>query len=95
GKALAELRGTKNQTLVAATQNRGDLKLFELRKSQPLIPVTGQSMDFILSLSSGQKRKQELYYGASFLSQSGRYLKRTSQVTGIQKKDKSGNWVDF
>jgi len=95
GKAVAELKAAKGQTLIAASQNRGYLKLFALRKSQPLIPVTGQSTDFIFSLRNGKKRKQELYYGSSFLSQSGRYLKKTPQVTGIQTRDKSGNWVNF
>jgi hypothetical protein len=92
---VAELKAAKGQTLIAASQNRGYLKLFALRKSQPLIPVSGQSSDFIFSLRNGKKRKQELYYGSSFLSQSGRYLKKTPQVTGIQTRDKSGNWVDF
>jgi hypothetical protein len=95
GKALAELRGVNGQTLLAASQNRGYLKLFALRKSQPLIPVKDPATDFIISLQNGRKRKQELYYGSSFQSQSGRYLKKTAQVTGIQKRDPSGNWVPY
>jgi hypothetical protein len=95
GKALAELKGADGQTLVAASQNRGYLKVFALRKSQPLIPVSGPATDFMIGLRNGQKRRQELYYGSSFQSQSGRYLRRTEQVTGIEKRDKDGKWVPF
>jgi hypothetical protein len=95
GKALAELKGAGGQTLIAAGQNRGYLKLFSLRRSAPLIPVRDAASDFLISLRNGQQRRQEIYYGASFLSQSGRYLKKTAQVTGIQKRDRSGNWVPF
>jgi hypothetical protein len=95
GKALAELSAPDGRTLIAASQNRGYLKLFSLRKSQPLIPAGDLGTEFIVRLRSGQKRKQELYYGSSFLSQSGRYLKKNSQVTDIQKRDGSGNWISL
>ena len=95
GKALAEIMGTNGKTMIAASQNRGKLKLFGLRKSQPLIRVSPGSTDFRFRLQNGKIRKQEVYYGSSFLSQSGRYLKKTPAVSGIEQKDLSGKWVPF
>jgi hypothetical protein len=95
GKALAEMRGVNGQTVIAASQNRGYLKLFELRKSQPLIAVDDATTDLMMDLGNGKKRKQELYYGSSFQSQSGRYIKKTPEIRNIQKRDRSGKWVPY
>jgi hypothetical protein len=45
----------------------------------------------VLLMKDGRKQKQELYYGASFLSQSGRFLQLPAQVTGLEIKDAKGN----
>jgi hypothetical protein len=93
GKALVVLSGPDGITRVAASQNRGFLKLFSLQHSQPLIPVKDKVTDFLIGLNNGRTRKQEVYYGSSFLSQSGRYIKKTKAVRDIQKKNPEGKWV--
>jgi hypothetical protein len=95
GKALVEFSGPDGETRVAASQNRGDLKLYSLKHAQPLIPVKDKATEFTISLNNGKKRKQEIYYGSSFLSQSGRFIKKTKQVTGILKKRENGKWEAF
>jgi ASPIC and UnbV/FG-GAP-like repeat len=95
GKALAEIRGVNGKTVIAATQNRGFIKLFSLRKSAPLVSVHAGETDFMMTLRNGKKRKQEIYYGSSFLSQSGRYVKKTAAVTAIEKRDPDGKWIPF
>jgi hypothetical protein len=95
GKALVEIMGTNGRTMIAASQNRSDLKLFSLRNAAPLTRIQSPATDFRLNLRNGKQRKQELYYGSSFLSQSGRYIHKTAAVTGVEQKDPSGKWVPF
>jgi hypothetical protein len=93
GKALVEIMGANGKIMIAASQNRADLKLFSLRESASLTRIQSPSTDFRLHLRNGKQRRQELYYGSSFLSQSGRYIHKTAAVTGVEEKDPSGKWV--
>jgi len=74
GKALVKLAGAKGNYLLAATQNKDVMKIFELKR--PVSTVKLQPMDryAIIKYKSGKASKQEFYYGTSFLSQSGRFL---------------------
>jgi len=56
-----------------------------------IVPVTPADVSAVLLMKDGRKQKQELYYGASFLSQSGRFLQLPAQVTGLEIKDTKGN----
>ena len=38
----------------------------------------------IVQLTNGKKRKEEFYYGSSFLSQSGRFIQLNPSVTSIE-----------
>ena len=38
-KALVSLRGKNNRYLIAASQNRGALKIFELKKNPEFVPL--------------------------------------------------------
>lgn len=74
GKGLVKLRHANGQTLLAAAQNRGPLKIFELKSSSQNISLLPDDMAAHISLSNGKKQVLEAYYGASYLSQSGRFL---------------------
>lgn len=91
GKGLAQLRDAGGGCLLAAGQNRGALKIFRQRQQVRSFPVNPSDMSATLYLRDGRKQKQELYYGSSFLSQSGRFLLAGSQVTGIEIKDNKNN----
>lgn len=73
GKALVKLKGSNGNYLVAASQNRGPLKLFELRAAQKIIPVNTSDVSAIVHYKNGNTRKEEFYYGSGFLSQSARH----------------------
>ena len=73
-KALVKLSGNHHQYLLAASQNRGELKLFENRKNNRLLKLEPDDLFAILYYQNGQKRKEEFYYGSSFLSQSSRLM---------------------
>jgi hypothetical protein len=84
GKALARLAGPNNSFLIAASQNRGPLKLFKHRNPVKLIPVEQNDISAMLYLKSGKQRKTELYYGSSFLSQNSRYIPVDAPVNRIE-----------
>jgi hypothetical protein len=74
-KALVKLTGPDNRYLVAASQNRGDLKMFRLRQSAGrVIRLRPDDIAAYITLKSGKTRKVEIGYGTSFLSQSSRTL---------------------
>jgi hypothetical protein len=74
GKALVGLKSKKDKYLVAAAQNRGALKIFQLNTKSRIVPVLPDDISAELTYKNGIRRKLEFYWGSSFLSQSGRFL---------------------
>jgi hypothetical protein len=91
GKALVKLKNGRGQTLLAASQNRGPLKLFLLRQDAADLPLNPNDVSALLHLRNGGKQKQELSYGTSFLSQSGRFISIGKNVLSAEIKDAAGN----
>ena len=90
GKALVKLKSATNKYLIAASQNRGPLKIFE-SKQQPLLVLLQQSdVSAVIGFKDGRKQKREFYYGASFLSQSGRILSLAANVTTVKITNSNG-----
>ncbi len=90
GKALAKLRGAKGDYLIAASQNRDAMKIFELKR--PVRTVALQPLDAyaIIRYKNGKTTKQEFYYGTSFLSQSGRFLNIDNTMESVTITDSKG-----
>ena len=83
-KALIKLKGIDNTYLMAASENRGPLRIFRNKnKTQQLIPLRAEDKEVFYYLKNGQKRKEELYYGSSFLSQSSRFICIDENVTKV------------
>jgi hypothetical protein len=90
-KALIELRGQNNKYLLVASQNRGPLKIFAHKKSvQRFIPVQQTDKEVFLTLANGKKRKEEVYFGNSFLSQSSRFLNVDEKIRAIEVRSSDG-----
>jgi hypothetical protein len=84
-KALVKLRGQNNHYLLTASQNRGPLKIFSHKNpDQKEIPLQQTDKVALITLVNGKKRKQELYFGDSFLSQSSRFLSVDGNVKSIE-----------
>jgi hypothetical protein len=90
GKALVKLSGANNSYLVAASQNRGPLKVFRLKKNQKLIQLGPLDVKAVMTYRNGKTVEQEFYYGTSFLSQSGRFIRVSDQVSGVEVSDSKG-----
>lgn len=83
GKAMGKLRGANNDYLIAATQNRGPLKIFKLNRKVAFIPLLPDDVSGSITFKNGSSRKDEFYYGSSFLSQSARFLIKDSIIKSI------------
>ena len=89
-KALVKLRRANGQLLLAASQNRGSLKVSRLNQQCTTIPVTQDETVALIEYSDGRKQRQELNFGASFLSQSARFLVLASPVKGVELLNTNG-----
>ncbi len=90
GKALIKLRSKNGKYLLAAGQNRGPLKVFELKKDITNILLQPNEASAEISFRNGKKQRQEFYYGFSFLSQSARFLSIDKNVASITITDSAG-----
>lgn len=75
-KGLATLNTATGKRMVLVTQNSGPVLAFTQPnpKTQRLLPLQPSDAWAEITLANGQKRKQELPYGSTYLSQSARTL---------------------
>jgi hypothetical protein len=90
GKALVKLQSARGKYLLAAGQNRGPLKVFQLKNNARTIRVGPSDVSALLKYKNGLTRKQEIYYGSSFLSESGRFLNLDKNVESVEIYDVHG-----
>jgi hypothetical protein len=90
GKALVKMTGSTGNYIVAASQNRDYVKLFELNKKTKPIKVNPDDRMAIIHFKNGKIQKEEFYYGSSFLSQSARFISVTENVSAIDVTDNAG-----
>ncbi len=83
-KALVALRNGKGNMLLAASQNNGPVKIFANNKGVQMLPVKTDDKLAYITLNNGKKRKQELYWGSSFLSQSARFVEVNGNIKSIE-----------
>ncbi|HVW99529.1 MAG TPA: VCBS repeat-containing protein, partial [Candidatus Babeliaceae bacterium] len=91
GKALAELLDSKGELMLAASQNKGPLKMFGLKRKIQTIKILPDDVRAIITYKDGSIEKKEFYYGSSFLSQSGRFLVLSPEMKSVTIKNNMGN----
>ncbi|MET4082771.1 hypothetical protein ABIB40_002735 [Pedobacter sp. UYP30] len=84
GKALVKLRQTTGKTLLAASENRGPLRVFQSNQPTKNLTVNLDDVSGMITFKNGKKRKIELYYGNSFLSQSARFIEVPKNASSIR-----------
>jgi hypothetical protein len=90
-KALIKIRSANNDYLLAASQNKGPLKIFSHKDlTQKLIPLQSSDVSALLFYKNGKKQKREIGCGSSFLSQSGHFLNVDKNVILVEVKDSNG-----
>lgn len=90
GKAIVKTRHVSGKCMIIAAQNRGPLKAFVSASNDSLISLQPLDCTALLTLTDGRKRKQEVHYGSSFLSQSGRFLNVGRNTREIEVIDSKG-----
>ncbi|MEO8860570.1 MAG: RNA-binding protein, partial [Ginsengibacter sp.] len=90
GKSLVGLKGKNGKILVAASQNKGPLKILELKRKDKIIPLAPFDEAVTVTYKNGKTQKREIGYGSSFLSQSGRFITIDSNVSSVEIKNNKG-----
>lgn len=90
GKALVKLRSSNGNCLLAASQNKGPLKVFALKQNSKTVPLEPSDVSVLITYKSGKRQRREVNYGSSFLSQSGRFLNIDDNVASVEIKDSKG-----
>jgi hypothetical protein len=90
GKSLVQLCNNKNECMLAATENRGPLRIFKQKKNNACLRVKFDDAYAIIQLKNGKKRKEEFYNGASYLSQSSRLLHVDDAIKSISISNNKG-----
>jgi hypothetical protein len=89
GKALVKLKGL-SKCLLVASQNKGPLKIFEQKRPVKMVSLQPLDVDAVFKFKNGKTMKQEVYYGASFLSQSGRFLNLNRNLESVTVTNSKG-----
>lgn len=90
GKALIKCRGANGHYLLAASQNKGPLKIFSSKTKQQIISLLPGDKYVIYTLKTGKHRKEEYYTGNSFLSQSSPFIVADETVVNIEITNQKG-----
>jgi hypothetical protein len=90
GKALVKLQSNSGDYMLAASQNRGPLKLFLLKRKVINIKLQPDDQSAMIICKNGAVQKQEFYYGSSFLSQSARFLTVNPDVASVEITNNKG-----
>jgi hypothetical protein len=90
GKACVKLQSSSGAYLIAASQNRDDLKLFQLRRNVKNVKLQPTDISAITKFKNGAIQKSEFYYGTSFLSQSGRFITVDENAVNITITNNNG-----
>ena len=90
GKAVVQLN-VNGSLSFAASQNRGALKLYKSRNATRIIHVLPDDVAAVIEYKNKLKRKEEFYYGSSFLSQSSRFITLAPNVSSITVINSKGN----
>ncbi|MDO3642548.1 VCBS repeat-containing protein [Mucilaginibacter sp. L3T2-6] len=91
GKALVKLRGAKGNYMIAATQNRDAMKVFELKRNVKSVALKPLDMFATIRYKNGKTGKMEFYNGTSFLSQSGRFFNIDQTMQSVSVTDSFGH----
>ncbi|MEO7984878.1 MAG: FG-GAP-like repeat-containing protein, partial [Bacteroidota bacterium] len=90
-KAVAEIQGADGASIFLISSNNDSLHAYRLNQpGQRAVPVNADDTYAVITFKNGIKRRQEFYYGSSYLSQSGRRLFISPNIQTIVIFNSSG-----
>lgn len=90
GKALVKFRNSKGECLFATSQNKGPLEMYKLKKKVNTLQLLPDDVSVYLVLKNGKRRIDEIGYGSSFLSQSGRFINIQPGIASVEITNNKG-----
>jgi hypothetical protein len=90
GKALVSLHTASGHELMIASQNKGPVKVFQLRSQAKVLVIAPREISGIVTYLNGKTQRCEFPYGSSFLSQSARTLNITPGMKSISLSNGRG-----
>jgi len=90
GKALVKLRSSNGRYLVAASQNKGPVTLFQMNRRPDFLPLNSDDVAAVITYRDGRLQRCETGYGNSLLSQSARFITVYSTIASIAITDSRG-----
>ena len=90
GKALVMLQGANKKCLLAASENKGPLRIVQLKKETACVNFLPTDVSAIIKYKNGSTQKREINYGTSFLSQSARFILLNENITSIEVSNTKG-----
>ncbi|MDQ6842811.1 MAG: VCBS repeat-containing protein, partial [Bacteroidota bacterium] len=91
GKALIKFQNPSGKVLLAASQNKGPLKVYKLEENVTILKLQPKDVSAKIFYKNGRSRRVNIDYGSSFLSQSGRFLNVDSNMISVEIKSSDGN----
>lgn len=82
GKSMIQLPLGNSLSLLAA-QNSGSMKLFRDKQTAQIIYLRPDEIYATVQLKNGRQRKEEFFYGSSFLSQSPQFIAVNASVKSV------------
>lgn len=90
GKGASMLRNQTGELMVAATENRGPLRIFEARMKLRTYVAEPEDASVVIFRKNGKTQRREFNYGNSFLSQSTRVIVIPESADRIEIRKFSG-----
>ena len=90
GKAFVKARDVMGKCILIGSQNRGPLRIFKSKASGQMVAADPLEATAIITYKNGKSRRQEIYYGSSFLSQSARFIHGGDAISSIEFSDSQG-----
>jgi len=90
-KALVRINWGNEGNILLASQNQGTLKAFSSNKKQACTAILKNEVYLIYTFNDGSKRKEEFYFGSSYLSQSGRFATMPDRCISVEIFDIHNN----
>jgi hypothetical protein len=90
GKALVKLRSSAGRYLVAASQNKAPVKLFQLNSQPGFLNLQPNDVSALVTYKDGRRQRLETGYGSSFGSQSARFITLYTTIASVEITDSKG-----
>jgi hypothetical protein len=90
GKSLVKLKAADGSQVVLSGQNQGKLGMFRSGLNYRSVPLEPDDCSASIHLEDGRCYLQELHYGDSFLSQSGRRIWLPEGVSRVEIRNYQG-----